>query len=182
MYGSLIHSNIEGVRGRLAERGDDFEMGYADMIPPSGGEGGGGLYPQNNEMFRPGWSGQPALGGKGTVDQKEFEIEKMKRQNFIPYPATGSILMVIRKDVLPKIKEVLKKLDIPKRMVELEVLLCERSFSNSTNGGLNLLKFGTHTSRTKTGGGFPTQIKGFRKGSFSFFSRAISQVLFLPLM
>ncbi len=176
IYGSLIHSKIEGVKGRIAERSEEFEGGYADMIPPSSGDAAN-LYQQQNDMLRPGWNGQPGGGGKAVVEQKEFEIEKQKRQNFIPYPATGSILMVVRKDTLPKIKEVIKKLDIPKRMVELEVLLCERSFQNSISGGINLLKIGTQASGQREGGVTYEHKEGRGiKGLFEFFfSRASSK-------
>lgn len=73
-------------------------------------------------------------------------------ENFIPFQATGSILMVVRKDTLPKIKEILKKLDSPKKMVEIEVLLCERRIGKSNQSGINLLKLGDNTSRTKETG------------------------------
>ncbi len=64
--------------------------------------------------------------------------------HFIPDPKTGNLLMVVRRDVLPKVKALLKKLDIPKKMVQIEVLLFERTVNNQNNFGLNLLKIGTH--------------------------------------
>lgn len=70
------------------------------------------------------------------------EVEKSEAENFIPDPKTGSILMVIRRDTLPKIKELLRKLDIPKKMVQIEVLLFERRLDNHASAGLNLLKVG----------------------------------------
>jgi general secretion pathway protein D len=77
------------------------------------------------------------------------QTKTSKTQNFIPYPKTGSLMMVVRKDTLPKIKEVLKKLDVPKKMVQIEVLLCERKLRNQTNSGLNVLKLGSAASGTR---------------------------------
>ncbi|MBM3207051.1 MAG: hypothetical protein FJZ57_00365 [Chlamydiae bacterium] len=64
--------------------------------------------------------------------------------HFIPDPKTGNLLMVVRRDVLQKVKSLLKKLDVPKKMVQIEVLLFERTLNNQNNFGLNLLKIGTH--------------------------------------
>lgn len=71
-----------------------------------------------------------------------LESEKNEVDNFIPDPKTGAILMVIRRDTLPKIKELLRKLDVPKKMVQIEVLLFERRVDSQSNAGLNLLKIG----------------------------------------
>jgi general secretion pathway protein D len=64
------------------------------------------------------------------------------QNNFIVDPKTGAIIMVVEADALPKIKELLKKLDVPKKMVQLEVLLFEKKVTNSSNFGLNLLRLG----------------------------------------
>lgn len=64
------------------------------------------------------------------------------RENFLVDPKTGSIAMVIEADILPKIKELIKKLDVPKRMVQIEALLFERKIMRQNNFGLNLLKIG----------------------------------------
>jgi general secretion pathway protein D len=64
------------------------------------------------------------------------------RDNFIVDPKTGSIAMVIEADILPKIKELIKKLDVPKRMVQIEALLFERRVTKENNFGLNLLRIG----------------------------------------
>lgn len=50
--------------------------------------------------------------------------------------------MVIEADILPKIKELIKKLDVPKRMVQIEALLFERRLNRENNFGLNLLRIG----------------------------------------
>lgn len=77
------------------------------------------------------------------------QTKQSKTQNFIPHPKTGSLMMVVRKDTLAKIKEVLKKLDVPKKMVQIEVLLCERKLRNQTNSGLSVLKVGSAASGTR---------------------------------
>jgi general secretion pathway protein D len=62
--------------------------------------------------------------------------------HFIPDPKTGTLLMVVRRDALGKIKELLKQLDVPKKMVQIEVLLFEKKLNTQNNFGLNLLKIG----------------------------------------
>ncbi len=64
------------------------------------------------------------------------------RENFIVDPKTGSIAMVIEADILPKIKELIKKLDVAKRMVQIEALLFERRLNSQNQFGLNLLQVG----------------------------------------
>lgn len=64
------------------------------------------------------------------------------QNNFIVDPKTGAIIMVVEQEALPKIKELLKKLDVPKKMVQIEVLLFEKKFTNQNKHGLNLLRLG----------------------------------------
>lgn len=73
------------------------------------------------------------------------------RDNFIVDPKTGSIAMVVEASILPKLKELIKKLDVPKKMVQIEVLLFEKKLSNETNFGLNLLRIGTAALNQNTG-------------------------------
>lgn len=82
---------------------------------------------------------------------QEVETERRGSDHFIPDPKTGTILMTVRREVLGKIKELLKKLDIPKKMVQIEILLFERQINSQNNFGLNLLKLGsTHNGMTYT--------------------------------
>jgi general secretion pathway protein D len=74
------------------------------------------------------------------------------RQNFIVDAKTGSIVMVVKAEFLPKIKELIKKLDVPKKMVQIEVLLVEKKLTNTSNYGLNLLKIGCGASNTHQNG------------------------------
>lgn len=77
------------------------------------------------------------------------------QNNFIVDPKTGSIIMVIEEGALSKIKELLKKLDVPKKMVQIEVLLFEKKVSNQNKFGLNLLRIGSSASgKDKAGASF----------------------------
>lgn len=70
------------------------------------------------------------------------------RSNFIIDPKTSILTMVVEADILPKIKELLRKLDVPIKMVQLEVLLFEKSVSKQDDMGLNLLRIGSIASNT----------------------------------
>lgn len=79
------------------------------------------------------------------VDDREVNVG---RDNFIVDPKTGSLIMVVETDILPKLKEILVKLDVPKKMVQIEVLLFERILQRDISYGLNLLKMGSVASQT----------------------------------
>lgn len=64
------------------------------------------------------------------------------RNNFIVDPKTGAIVMVVEADILPKLKELLRRLDVPKKMVQVEVLLFEKKIKNNDIFGLNCLRIG----------------------------------------
>lgn len=63
--------------------------------------------------------------------------------HFIPDPKTGTLLMVVRRDALGKIKDLIRNLDIPKKMVQIEVLLFEKQLNCENSLGMNLLKLGS---------------------------------------
>lgn len=85
--------------------------------------------------------GPPSNGSR--ISHKTADGEN----NFIVDPKTGAIIMVVKQEALPKIKELLKKLDVPKKMVQIEVLLLEKKVSNSSKCGLNLLRIGASASQ-----------------------------------
>lgn len=95
--------------------------------------------------------------------------------NFIVDTKTTSILMVVRREELPKIKMLLKKLDVPKRMVQLDVMLIEKKFRDNREIGFSLLQLGTNSSGKKeTSVTYSTADENgaFQNGLFSFiFSR-----------
>ncbi|MBN4067127.1 type II secretion system protein GspD, partial [Simkania negevensis] len=63
--------------------------------------------------------------------------------SFIVDSKTGSIIMVVEKRALSELKELIKKIDVPKQMVQVEVLLFEKKINDQTNFGLNLLRMGS---------------------------------------
>ncbi|MBQ8498933.1 type II secretion system protein GspD [Chlamydia sp.] len=94
-----------------------------------------------------------------------------KYGSFIADSKTGTLIMVIEKEALPKIKMLLKKLDVPKKMVRIEVLLFERKLSSQRKSGLNLLRLseevckqGAHTASWASGGILEFLFKGGAKG------------------
>ncbi|MGE0671279.1 MAG: type II secretion system protein GspD, partial [Parachlamydiales bacterium] len=76
----------------------------------------------------------------GSSSTVELEVGN---DHFIPDPKTGTLLMVVRRDALVKIKDLLRKLDVPKKMVQIEVLLFEKRYQNQTSFGMNVLKLGS---------------------------------------
>ena len=63
-------------------------------------------------------------------------------ENFVVDPKTNSIIMVVENYVYPKLYELLHKLDVPKRMVQIDVLLFEKKVSDSSSMGLSNLRIG----------------------------------------
>jgi len=72
------------------------------------------------------------------------------RENFLVDLKSGSIVMVVEVDLIPKLKELLKKLDVPKKMVQIEVMLFETVIERNNNMGLNLLQLGSLASNTNS--------------------------------
>lgn len=74
------------------------------------------------------------------------------KENFFVDPKTGAIVMVVEALAVPKLKELIRKLDVPKKMVQIEVLLFEKRMEKENSFGLNLLRIGTNASQTNKGG------------------------------
>ncbi|MEM7174400.1 MAG: hypothetical protein AAF443_00520 [Chlamydiota bacterium] len=91
-------------------------------------------------------------------------LEEQKRRsyttNFVPYPKTGSIMMVVRRDTLAKIKDLLRKIDVPKKMVRIEVLFFEKRIENENQFGLNMFNWGASASNQRRSGASYTQPSG----------------------
>jgi general secretion pathway protein D len=77
-----------------------------------------------------------------------LEIEQ-GTDHFIADPKTGNLLMVVRRDALVKIKDLLRKLDVPKKMVQIEVMLFEKRIKNENSYGMNMLKLGSKKNGIK---------------------------------
>lgn len=76
----------------------------------------------------------------------------MNRNNFIVDMKTGAIVMVVEADIWPKLKELIKKLDVPKTMVQIEALVFEKRLSRQDNFGLNLLRLGDAAANKNVSG------------------------------
>lgn len=148
VYDSLLSG------GSVDEPRETYE--YKAEVGASGGRAPDGYAPNQPLMIAP----EPAK----TTASSRMEIEK-GFQHFIPEVKTGTILMVIRKDTHVALKQLLKKLDIPKKMVQIEVLLFEKKIRNQNNFGLNLLKLGSDTNGVNFQSG--NNPSGF--GVFQFF-------------
>ncbi len=88
----------------------------------------------------------------------QIKIEESQSDHFIPDPKSGNLLMVVRRDALAKIKDLLRKLDVPKKMVQIEVLLFEKQLNSENSFGLDFLKIGGKNSVSYNG--FKQHIKG----------------------
>ena len=156
VYISLIYSGVEGEDLFLAPPHPPLDPPPgAPLNPPSYGP------PPYSSVVHP-----PSVVA-GTV---EMQKEKSTTTNFIPYPKTGAIMMVVRRDTLDKIKELTRKLDVPKKMVQIEVLLFEKKIKNDNNFGLNLLRLGSAaTNSHQTGLSYETGKKAKKRGIIDFF-------------
>ncbi|MBJ7449008.1 MAG: hypothetical protein JHC93_01455 [Parachlamydiales bacterium] len=86
------------------------------------------------------------------LDKLEKDSFKDSFGNFVVDMKSSSIIMVVEKELLPRMKELIKKLDQPTRMVQVEVLLFEKRFSDKNSFGLNLLRIGSQASNTNSKG------------------------------
>lgn len=82
--------------------------------------------------------------GEQNTKKPSFE----KNENFIVDPKTNSIVLVVESYVLGRLKELIKKLDVPKKMVQIDVLLFEKRVSDNNSFGLNLLRMGDSASNS----------------------------------
>lgn len=158
VYLSLIFSGSDGGERELMDRE------FPSMGPELNLE-----FPQPPITYGP--QGPAPIVTAPTVIPGKIDDQKKKTNtfNFIPYPKTGAIMMVIRRDTLEKIKELLKKLDVPKKMVHIEVMLFEKMIKNKNNFGLNLLKMGSPASNTQeTGVQYESQPGSILKGVLQF--------------
>ncbi|MBB64324.1 MAG: general secretion pathway protein GspD [Waddliaceae bacterium] len=85
--------------------------------------------------------------------KKAEKKDRKDLKNFVVDDKTGSIVMVLETELLPRMKELIQKLDVPKKMVQIDVLLFEKKVSEKTNFGLNLLKLGSSASQVRSTSG-----------------------------
>lgn len=121
--------------------------------------------PGQSTIFNPVMPANPPFIQPGTIDTKE----KINFGNFIVDRKTTSILMVVRREELPKIKSLLKKMDVPKRMVQLDVLLVEKKLTDRRRTGFDLLQIGKNDSGEKENAiSFDTGVASPNKGIFNY--------------
>jgi general secretion pathway protein D len=165
VYHSLVSYQMDGSEAKLQDQTNvnvNIEQNDPSNFPP------GSPYAQDNEINIAPNVVNPGAALPATVEQM---TRKTNTKNFIPYPKTGALMMVVRWDSLPKLKDLLRKLDVPKKMVQIEVLLCEKKTNYTTKTGLNLLKLGSDASGVrKTAIDFNVpDSKGIGRGIFDFF-------------
>ncbi|MBA3722478.1 MAG: type II secretion system protein GspD [Parachlamydiaceae bacterium] len=119
------------------------------LPPPVQKEPPATLYGQEGFYQEGGYVVNPAPAQPGIITQANPNLD---RENFIVDIKTGSIVMVVEADILPKLKELLRKLDVPKKMVQIETLLFEKILNRENSFGLNLLKIGDVASHTHISG------------------------------
>jgi general secretion pathway protein D len=110
-----------------------------------------------------------AVDTSKTGNDKKSHKTADGRNNFIVDAKTGSLIMVVEQKALPKIRELLRRLDVPKKMVQLEVLLFERKLSKNNKSGLNLLRIGSTALGEAALGGKWTPVETGR-GILEFFT------------
>lgn len=103
------------------------------------------LYPEDPYFQRPVPPVAPAFVFPANSRERPAQVDF---GNFIVDPKSSSIVMVVEADLLPRIKELIAKIDIPKKMVQLEVLLFEKRIDKANTYGLNLLRVGSNASNT----------------------------------
>ena len=118
---------------------------------------------------------------KATPPQKEFS-EAPTFPNFIVDSKTGMIMMVVKKNTLETLLQTLNRLDTPKQMVEMEVILFEKKITDQTQFGLNILKLGDNVSsnEARLSWNVPTQNRSLPGILNYFFSRSHPSEYFPP--
>jgi general secretion pathway protein D len=111
------------------------------------------LYGQEGYYQEGGFIVNPAPAQPGIFRQTD---PNLGRDNFIVDAKRGAIVMVVEADTLPKMKDLLRRLDVPKKMVQIETLLFEKMLTRENSFGMNLLRIGQHIASNHpiTGGAF----------------------------
>ncbi len=122
-------------------------------------------YPPTNSAYNPVLPANPNFIQPGVIEKKA----PSNFGRFVVDQKTTSLLMVVRRQELPKIKGLLKKLDVPKRMVQLDVLLVEKKLIDRNQIGVNLLQIGANASGKKQSAiSFDTAETAVNRGILNF--------------
>ena len=150
--------------GRPPEGSPYYGPGIATVPPP----------PPPNQTYTPqGLQPQPiidSISGAGIVPSKLYQNDYYQQGGYVVNPApieprvttpteanqgrdnfivdlkSGAIVMVVEAELLPKIKDLIKKLDVPKKMVQIETLVIEKKLMRNDTFGLNTLRIGNGAS------------------------------------
>lgn len=117
---------------------------YKNPFPvayPSGVDDTPGFYQNGQVTINP----TPIMAAPD--NHREYNVG---RNNFLVEPRTGLIVMVVDPNLLPRVKALLKRIDVPKKMVQLDVLLVEYRNKRTNNFGMNLLSLGSCASDTRS--------------------------------
>jgi len=149
------HSDPEDIAGVLERVYDSLigislekktEPSMLTVIPsppvPSPEPSIGQVFPDKSTAFNPVLPVNPPFVQPGIIEKKP----KSNFGNFVVDSKTTSILMVVRREELGKIKSLLKKLDVPKKMVQIDVMLVEKKLQDRRQVGFNLLQIGANAS------------------------------------
>ncbi|MDE3045052.1 MAG: type II secretion system protein GspD [Verrucomicrobiota bacterium] len=133
-------------------------------VPPQE-PNGAQIFPPPSNAYNPILPAQAPFMQPGVIEKKA----NTNFGNFVVDNKTTSILMVVKREELPKIKSLIKRLDVPKRMVQLDVLLVEKKLHDRRQVGFNLLQIGTNSSGVKESAmTFDNNASAFHRGILSF--------------
>ncbi len=165
VYDSLIGSNFEK-KNEPAHPASPPMLSTPPPVPPQEPNPAQVFpYPPSNTAYNPVLPANPNFIQPGIIEKKETP----DFNHFVVDNKTTSLLMVVRREELPKIKGLLKKLDVPKRMVQLDVLLVEKRLQDRNQMGVNLLQIGKNSSEKKESAlSFDTNELAVNKGILSF--------------
>lgn len=136
VYDSLIGVSLE----KKAESPAPTVVPAPPVPPPEPSIGQ--VFPDKSTAFNPVLPVNPPFVQPGIIKKKE----KSNFGNFVVDAKTTSVLMVVRREELGKIKNLLKKLDVPKKMVQIDVMLVEKRLHDRRQVGFNLLQIGANAS------------------------------------
>jgi general secretion pathway protein D len=78
---------------------------------------------------------------------------KDKNHHFVVDTKTNSIMMVVKQEEVSYLESLVKKLDVPKKMVQIDVIFVEKTMQERKESGINLLHLGSMAkSKTQPGG------------------------------
>ena len=158
VYDSLIGAQIEKKHESAASQTTPANTPSQEPCPLP-------VFPCPSTVYNPVLPVNPAFVQPGVIDSSP----KSTFGSFIVDSKTASILMVVRREELSKIKTILKKLDVPKRMVQIDVLLVEKRLQDRRQVGIDMLNINSKLEVPhETGVSFQTEEFKAHKGLLQF--------------